>query len=71
MLGSKDDYKRKPPLKSEHRITKGKATWHDYVLSGISPEDEQRVLMQTRERARQKYGWSDEDLDKAYGPLKK
>jgi|KBSMisStandDraft_5_1062788.scaffolds.fasta_scaffold67568_2 hypothetical protein len=41
--------------------------WHEHVLAGIEPAAEARLLRKTRQRAKSKYGTSDELLDKLYG----
>ena len=41
--------------------------WHKEILEGIHPKDERALMFETRQRAKRIYGFTDEQLDKAYG----
>lgn len=41
--------------------------WHEHVLAGIDPAKEAQLLRNTRDRVKNRHGFSDSVLDKLYG----
>jgi hypothetical protein len=58
---------KKPHVKNLDSKLGSELNYHDYILAGISPEDERDIMRATRKRARKEHGFTEEDLDEMYG----